>query len=664
MKRLLIVVLPLVLVVVLGCPRRQAGQDGPAELKRFTSATELKQYLADQYNNRYGGGLFGGLFGCSAPNMESRDPLTAGGAALDGLGGAPSASSAGAAGDYSGTNLQELGVDESDYIKTDGTYLYVVAKQKLSIVQAVPADAMKVTGSLDLDLPGKELYLGTGQAVVLAEPKYPYYYYGGGVGTSSWGMPEPTGGTADSGSERPWLTDQQTFDVYLVDVANPAAPSLTKKYSFQGSLMTSRMVGAKLYLVSVTYPDTTEIVKTNGVAKAAVEDILPKYRVVQGGHESVQPVVGWQDVYHPANPYGYSVVTVTTVDTTNPDAQPVSTSAMADYGVIYASTQALYITSTNYDSYGYERSNTEVHKFDLTGEAASYVASGKVPGWLLNQFSMGEKDGFLRVASTEGHSSGGFWVASPGSIFSGTVQASENHVVVLEQVDNKLEVAGQIDGIAPGEELYAARFVGDRGFLVTFKKIDPLFTVDLADPHNPKVVGELKVPGYSEYIHLMDENHLLTIGKDADDQGEFAWYTGVKLSIFDVSDLANPQLLHNQTLGVRGTDSEALHNHKAFTYYNGLLAFPIDLYEGSATPPNYGDYTFGGLMVYRVSLDKGFEYAGRISTVNQSSPWNWDYGQWTRGVFIGQSVYAACEHDIKAAAFSDMSLLQSTVDLP
>jgi inhibitor of cysteine peptidase len=188
--------------------------------------------------------------------------------------------------------------------------------------------------------------------------------------------------------------------------------------------------------------------------------------------------------------------------------------------------------------------------------------------------------------------------------------------------------------------------------------------VDLSNPRDPKIAGELKVPGYSEYIHMLDDTHLLTIGKDALPEDGFAWYLGVKISIFDVTDLANPTQLHTATIGVRGTDSEALRNHKAFTYHNGLLAFPIDLYEGDITPPNYGNYTFGGLMVYSVSVDTGLKEVGRIATVNQDGPYYWDYNQWTRGVFIGESVYAICDHDIKAAATADMTTLQGAVDLP
>ncbi len=678
MKRGLMLFLPLLLVAVTGCPRQTASKEnGPAELKRFASASELKQYLTNQYQqaNRRGG-LLDGLFGGGAAA-----PTTAGNSAEGATGGK----------DYSGTNVQEEGVDESDVIKTDGTYLYVLANQKLEIIQAVPAADMKAVGHLDLDLPGSELYLGTGKAIVLGQPSY--YMYGMGVpmmggmgvavsGSASTGtaasVPPATGsaggspgsdpnpgntGTA-SGTERPWLNNGMSFDVYVVDVSDPAAPSQAKKYSFEGQLITSRMIGTKLYLVSYTWPTIADPVS---VAGAAVEDILPKYRVMTGSEESVQPLVAVADVYHPVNPDGYSMINVTTIETANLEAAPVSTGIMAGYGVIYASTAALYVSSPNYDMQGYARESTDIHKFSLTGDSAQYTASGRIIGHLLNQFSMGEKDGFLRVATTESQIMPmgiGMLVGAPGAIFSAPVQASENHVFVLEQASDKLEIAGQIDGIAKGEQLYAARFVGDRGFLVTFQRIDPLFTVDLADPHNPKIVGELKVPGYSEYIHMLDENHLLTIGKDAQQENGFAWYLGLKLSIFDVTDLANPTLLQDKTIGARGTDSEALYNHKAFTYHNGLLAFPVDLYEGDTTPPSYGNYTFGGLMVYRVSLDKGFEELGRISTVGQIEPYYWNYNQWTRGIFIGDSVYAACDHDIKAAAVADMSKLQSTVDLP
>ncbi len=504
MRRGFTLLLPLLLSLA-GCPHRTSSQDGPAELTPFTSASELKAYLADQYRATHRGGLFGGAMGGVPTSAEADNASGSGG--------------------YSSTNIQEEGVDESDVLKTDGTYLYVLANQKLDIIQAVPADAMSVVGRLDLDLPGSELYLSGSRAIVLARPSN-YYWYdampmagpgaaaqatvsaGSSVAPSA---PGGGGGTADGATEAPWRSDMMTFDVYIVDVGKPDAPALVRKYSFQGDLLTSRMVGGKLYLVSYTWPSVAD---PEGVSEADVADILPKYRTVVAGQESVQPLVGWAGVYHPANPDGYSIINVTTLDTGNLDAAPASTGAMAGYGVVYASTKALYVSSPNWDPYGAARDQTDIHKFSLTGQTAQYVGSGRVPGWLLNQFSLGEQDDLLRVATTEGHAIVGMPMPGlVGAAFNGRMPASENHVVVLEQVGNKLEIAGRIDGIAPGEQLYAARFVGNRGFLVTFQKIDPLFTVDLSDPRNPVLAGELEVPGYSEYIHMIDENHLLTIGK-------------------------------------------------------------------------------------------------------------------------------------------------------
>ncbi len=244
MRRGCILLLPLLLALA-GCPNQKSNQDGPAVLTRFASASELKGYLADQYRaTRGSGGLFGGLLaslGGTASTPTSADTNTSGST------------------DFSTTNVQEEGVDESDVLKTDGTYLYVLANQKLDIIQAVPATAMQAVGQLDLDLPGSELYLSGSQVIVLAKPSN--YMYGVGVmagsgvavpAATSVGPSAPSGGggSSDGTTESPWLTDVSTFDVYVVNVGNPAAPSLVKKYSFEGDLITSRMVAGKLYLVS------------------------------------------------------------------------------------------------------------------------------------------------------------------------------------------------------------------------------------------------------------------------------------------------------------------------------------------------------------------------------------------------------------------------------
>ncbi len=666
MKRALIL-LPL-LVAIAGCPNKNA-QLGPAELKLFTSATELKQYLVDQYRNdmQRSAGL-GGLLG---------------GVALPTSAGEADTGNNSASGSFSSTNVQVEGVDESDMVKTDGTYVYSVNNMTFNILAAVPADQMSLPGQLALDLPARDMYLLGKQAIVLSQTDGGYgyfypYFVGGAVPVVATGAPtgaaEGDSGSASGPQPAPWLTSAPTFDVYVIDITDPANPTLTKKFSFEGGLETSRLIGNKLFLVTDTWLDTSGVLQFNGVNKTNVEDILPRYRTVAAGQETTNPLVTWNDVLHPANPDGYNLTTIVTIDLANLDTAPASTGIMADHGTVYATPDSLYVTSTNYDWTGAAREFTEVHKFDLTGDSATYVASGNIPGCLLNQYSLDEKDGYLRTATTTGWAGGGGAVPAGGILGAilGTASTSNsnqsgNHVVVLQQNGSSLDIAGQLDGIAPGEQLYAARFVGDRGFLVTYYQVDPLFTIDLSDPSNPKKVGELEVPGYSTYIRPLDENHLFTVGKAGEPiqegTGTFALYDGLTLSIYDVTDFANPALDQQVVLGVRGTDSEALDNPKALVFYNDMVALPVDLYEGDPTSQwAYGYHTFSGLYVYKMNVDDGFTLVGRIATVEWSDPYQWfGYNAWTRGVFIGDNVYAISNLSAQSAATADMSNILSTV---
>ncbi len=171
-----------------------------------------------------------------------------------------------------------------------------------------------------------------------------------------------------------------------------------------------------------------------------------------------------------------------------------------------------------------------------------------------------------------------------------------------------LEITGQLDNIAPSVDIRSVRYNGDVGFMVTFKKTDPLFVFDLSDPTAPTILGELKIPGYSTYMHFLDETHLLTIGYDADEMGDFAYFDGIQLQILDVSDLTDPHLVHREIIGSRGSTSEAATNHLAFNYFpsRDLLALPMVVCEGGDEGV-YGDrMSFNGLMVYQVTADGGF----------------------------------------------------------
>src|SRR6478609_5644863 len=279
-------------------------------------------------------------------------------------------------------------------------------------------------------------------------------------------------------------------------------------------------------------------------------------------------------------------------------------------GYVYSSAEALYLatdgvdggdTIAHYSDSSYDRST--IHKFALDGVSTSYRGSAAIAGHVLNQFSMDELDGVLRVATSSG------WVPDP---------SVSSNLTTLEEHEGSFRKLASIGGIAPTEDIRSVRFDGTRAFVVTFKKTDPLFVFDLTQPEAPKMLGELKIPGFSTYMHPIDHDHLLAIGFDADDHGSFAYFDGIQLQIFDVSNLSNPQLLHKTTVGTRGSASEALTNHLAFNYFpaKGVLALPMSICEGGDDGV-YGDkLTFSGLMVFDVSLENGIKEHGRMPFVN------------------------------------------------
>jgi uncharacterized secreted protein with C-terminal beta-propeller domain len=585
--------------------------------------------------------------------------------------------------DYSTTNIQEAGVDESDVVKNDGGTIYVLEGDTIHIVQAVPADNVQELATVDIESNGDSLYLRGDKLIALSRQyTWGWLYYDvpvdvgvaesvseGSAGTSNGtdadegNTTEPSAGNSTASSPGTpksnapdsivggnWNDGSQTT-VTVIDVSDPANPVIEATVRFEGQLATSRLIDNRLHLVLTTTPRLIDAPAT--VEDMTLDEWLPDYEVeTDAGVVASGDVVDWPDFYYPVEPDGYGITTVVTLDVENPTGGFESTAISADADVIYASTEALYVTDSGYNWQTFSSyDDTAVHKLAFTDTGTQYVASGMVTGRPLNQYALGEYEGYLRIATTlEQYDTLGF--------------TRTNSVYVLGEsgADADLAIVGQIENIAPGESIYAARFLGPRGFVVTFKKIDPLFTLDMSDPANPQILGELKVPGYSDHIQLMDADHLLTIGKDADDEGSFAWYQGVQLSIFDVSDMANPQLMHKEIIGVRGTESEANHNPKAFNYFpaRDALAFPINVYEGNTDGgPVYGEHTFTGLYVYRVTVADGFEFLGGISSreSDESNCWwgGWWYYGFARGVFIGDAVYAATEQGVKAAMLDDVS---------
>jgi hypothetical protein len=310
----------------------------------------------------------------------------------------------------------------------------------------------------------------------------------------------------------------------------------------------------------------------------------------------------------------------------------------------------------SYLNSSYQANDSFVHKFRLDGTDTSYAGSVTLPGHILNQFAMDEFEGVLRVASTKG------WVPSA---------AVASYLTTYGVQAGKLTQLGQVGGIAPAEDIRSVRFDGDRGYVVTFKKTDPLFVFDLTDAAKPVLTGELLIPGFSTYMHPLDKTHLLALGFAADDKGDFAFFNGIQIQIFDVSELANPKVAWKTVIGTRGSNSEALTNHLAFNYFapKKLLALPLAICEGGGDGMYGSTLTFAGLMAFDISLETGIKEHGRLpfvdaSTVAATSECNkW----WTdskslvkRSVFMDDFVYGLSDAQLRVAALSAMgSVLQS-----
>jgi len=600
------------------------------ELRKFSSAGELLEYLNEQSENRYDdwGYWMEDEISLASPEMESP-------------------STTGSEGDFSETNIQEEGVGESDVVKTDGEYLYILDEQQLHIVSVVPADQMEVVASLDLQHSIHEMYLKDNLAIILgSENEYEEYTIPGESYTR--------------------IKYSQVVTVDIVDLQVITSPRIVVTYELEGRLNTSRLIDSSLHIVTSTSP----WYELCGTADISLEQLMPDITAtLEDNPAQSSDMVSWDEVYHLEDPTGYEMIVITSIDVNNPQEPPASVAAMGGADTVYVSTESMYLAHTYHEhseyiiaEWGYPHQDptaelTALYKFELASEgAARLVASGSMPGHLLNRFSLSEYQGFLRTATTIGQVSR-----------SGDGDAT-NNVYVLEQQGQILIIVGRVEEIAPTEKIYSARFQGDRGYLVTFKKVDPLFTLDLSKPTSPQVIGELKVPGYSDYIHPLGEDHLLTIGKDAVDVGDFAWFQGVQLSIFDVTEFSDPQQVDVEITGDRGTSSEALINPHAFNYYPPveMLAAPMSIYEkteGDNEPSSFGTPVFEGICLFHIDPSKGIEPVGQIST-GEPEQYYYYYHDWSRGIFIGDHIYAVTKSKVQSLPLDDLGAPPSVLILP
>ncbi len=530
------------------------------------------------------------------------------------------------AADYSQTNVQVQGVDEADIVKTDGEYLYHVNKQRVLITKAYPVAEMQVVSTLNfnttaLEAKGnfqpQELYLDDKYLVVVGHNRLNYVMDSQKVIDSQKKI-----------AIWPPRYAQNEIKVLIYDIQDKKKITKLREVEVEGRYLSSRKIGPYLYFVT----NCPTYLYQNGQEDYAT----PIYRdsVINDDFNTVP----YQDIRYipPVTEANYLVIAGLNLE--RPEEKVQLSTYLGAGENLYVSQDNLYVALQKYNRNPVrimspdvssssspmvsslmpviaQTPNTQVYKFSLDQGKVTYLSKGEVPGTLLNQFSMDEHKKYFRVATTT------------GDVWSRGENMSQNNVYVL---DESMSLVGKVEGIAPGERIYSARFMGDRAYLVTFKDTDPFFVLDLKQPSNPYILGALKIPGYSDYLHPYDENHVIGIGKDTVEiadksgrnsvSGSRAYYQGMKLAVFDVTDVTQPKEMFKEVIGDRGTDSELLRNHKAllFDREKELLAFPVSVMEirGDKVQgnfPQYGQFAFQGAYVYKLNLKDGFSLRGKIT---------------------------------------------------
>lgn len=506
---------------------------------------------------------------------------------------------------YSTTNIQVAGVDEVDIVKVDDRgYMYVVSGSEVYVLKAYPSAQARVVSKIGFgeQYPIGIFVQGNKLAVLGSDYTFPKIY------------------------ERFYIANIKTF-MKVYDVDDPSNPSLVRDFTISGSYFNSRMIGDYVYFVV-------------SEAAYATNDTLHIPEIDSDG--KVTRIASNEISYFNGTDNYYQYTTFVAVNMKNTTKAPVY------LPIMLGGTSNMYVSLNNiYVTYGHWSGNTTIYRIRVQGSDMTAEARSTVPGRERNQFSMDEYNGYFRIETTTWTQD---WITATN----------------LYVLDMNLSVVGKLEGLAPGEDFHSARFMGNRAYFVTFKKIDPLFVIDLSEPTDPSVLGELHIPGYSDYLHPYDETHLIGVGKHTveADEGEFAWYQGIKMSLFDVSNVTNPVQMDNITIGGRGSDSEVLYDHKAFLFDKArtLLVIPMleakideSKYVGEVPANAYGEPVWQGAYVFDASLFHGFLYEGRITHLENGMN-VYEESYWIRrSVFIENVLYTISSRKVGLNKLDDLS---------
>ncbi|MEM5814482.1 MAG: beta-propeller domain-containing protein [Candidatus Aenigmatarchaeota archaeon] len=641
------------------------------EVKNFSSYDELANFLKERSGSQYYGPRGFGFL-----EEDVTAPVAA----------STTATAVEKSSEYSTTNIQVAGVDEPDIVKTDGKYIYASSWDRLTIVDAYPADWMKTVSTIQFNGSVSNMFVNKDRLVVFGNA-YGYMPY---LGRTA-GAPI---------TDMPYYYPSPNAFVYVYDISDRANPVLVRNLTLEGSYQDARMIGDYVYAIAQQ--------------PVQVLDSGPVLPVMYTGTEAKEisaDSIAYFDEYDTSFAYTFVIA----LNTQNDAEEPNEKVFLLGYSQnLYVSENNIYTVYTKYmkqaernsrliealmpslpldlqstirgiqrnpnitayekmyevgkaiQSYAAdlgpeegakfmksmeermltilmgiekETEKTVIHKISVSGPNVEYKTSGEVPGRVLNQFSMDEYDGNFRIATTTGQS------------WSGT---SLNHVYVLDQ---SLNTIGKLENLAPGEQIYSARFMGERAYLVTFVRTDPLFVIDLSNPYAPAALGELKIPGFSEYLHPYDANHLIGVGRMTDENGR---RTGqIKLALFDVTDVANPKEMSSYLIGKNGgyAYSEALNDHKAFLFSKekNLLVIPASV--NNYRIGEYGSYEQGA-YVFDATLENGLVLKGTVThkTANASAKEYYYEGDTAvrRSLYMDNTLYTVSDAKIVANRLADL----------
>lgn len=555
--------------------------------------------------------------------------------------------------DYSTTNIQVENVDEADITKTDGDYIYSISENKVIITNVANPENIKIEATIeqyDECIP-EELILYKDKLVVInSKNNNSTSYYASRYNSNTI--------------------------VNIYNIENKSKPTEIKSYELYEPYYTSRCIDNQLYVIA------------SGNLRKEQNVVIRKYK-----EDNQEKDIPLNNINYLKNIKTQKQSIIAVVDLDNPKNDIRINSYLIDVSNAYVSENSIYLLNSKYSydedipkirelfsmkgiigiftrdyndySSGYR---TEIYKFDIskTGNL-SYNAKNKIDGKTINQYSLDEKDGHLRIALYDNDGA---------------------RVVIF---DNNLKQIGISDYVAKGETMYSSRFMGDKAYLVTYKNMDPLFVIDLSNETNPKVLGELKIPGYSTYLHPYDENHIIGIGMETkevvnkDLSGRVTSTTskiiGMKMALFDVTDVNNPTQISQTIIGDRRTTSAILTNPKAllFSKKKQLIAIPVNNYnedfEVSSSSDSYSsmidsytkynkNYVAEGYFVYRINLDEGFKLKGIITHENSFnnkfniSNYYYNNSKLLRGLYIDNNLYTISESAIKVNNLDTLELIK------